>query len=109
MSFKTLATIDAQIKRAPLTGGKRGALALHLSGLKATPLYPANPELAQRLQLATPYLAKETFIVGQHDIQTGDVLAMEGKDYTIRGVAAWRSPGQRIGRFMHLVVEDVQL
>ncbi len=109
MTLRRLATLSATVLRATMTGGKRGAAAVHLSGLQAVPLQPASPEVVQRLQLQTPHQVLETYVVGAHDIVPGDVLTVGGEQYTIRGVGRWTPPGNAIGQFTHLVVEDVQL
>ena len=109
MSFQRMADLEVSTKRATMTGGKRGEAVLHLSALRAVPLQPASPELVLRLQLQTPHQVLEMYIVGHHDIQTGDLLVVEGREYPIRGVAAWRAPGRQIGAYTHVVVEDVQL
>lgn len=109
MTLRRFATRSASVLRAAVTNGKRGAAATHLSGLQATPLQPASPEMVTRFQLQTPHQVLETYVVGHHDIVTGDVLAVDGQQYTIRGVGKWTPPGNAIGQFMHLVVEDVQL
>ena len=109
MSFKALATLDVQTKRATMVGGKRGEAVLHLGGLKAVSLQPASPELVLRLQLQTPHQVLETYIVGEQEIVTGDLLVVEGREYPVRGVAKWRAPGRQVGAYTHVVVEDVQL
>ncbi|MEY4075385.1 MAG: hypothetical protein RJA29_2742 [Pseudomonadota bacterium] len=109
MTLRRFATVTADVLRATLTNGKRGAATTHLSMLQATPLQPANPELLLRMELRTPHQVFETYVVGHHDIVTGDMLSIAGVTYPIRGVAKWEPPGRAIGEFMHLVVEDVQL
>lgn len=109
MTLRRFATLSATVMRATITNGKRGAAAAHLSGLQVVPLQPASPEMVARFQLQTPHQVLETYVVGHHDIVTGDVLTVGGEQYTIRGVGRWTPPGHAIGQFMHLVVEDVQL
>lgn len=104
-----MADQKVDVKRAAMAGGKRGSATLHLRALNATPLQPASPDVSLRLQLQTPHQVLETYIVGHHDIQPGDVLVVGDREFTIRGVAAWRAPGRRIGAYTHIVVEDVQL
>lgn len=113
MTLRRMATVTASIKRAVMTNGKRGEPTVLLDGLKVTPFQPAGPELVLSLQLQTPHHVLETYLVGIYDVQTGDVLSIDGKDYPIRGVGPWTGPGRRTGSatgpFVHLVVEDVQL
>lgn len=109
MTFKKMATASATILRATMTSGKRGAAQVHLSNLQIVPLQPASPEVVQRMQLRTPHQVLETYVVGAHDILPGDVLVVNNRQYPIRGVGKWESPREAIGKFMHLVVEDIQL
>lgn len=109
MTLRRLATLSATVLRATMTSGKRGAATVHLSGLQVVPLQPASPEMITRFQLQTPHQVLETYAVGHLAVQTGDVLVVDGNEYTIRGVGRWTPPGNAIGQFTHLVVEDVQL
>lgn len=62
-TFARLATVTASTKRSPaVVGGKRGAPALNLTGLKCTPLDPVDAETRQRLGLDTPHELKQTFL-----------------------------------------------
>lgn len=110
MSLNMLATETASVKRAAITGGRRGTPTTVLSDLQCTPLYPADPgavnNLLMRLKSETPYRILETFVIGQPDIQGGDMLVVAGGEYTVRAVAPWELPG--ISRkFTHLMVEEL--
>lgn len=109
MSLQTLATLDAAVKRATMSAGKRAAPAAHLSGLSVVPLQPASPDLVLRLQLNTPHQVYVTYAVGHHDIRAGDVLTVGGVDYPIRGAAKWTPPTGTISSYMELVVEELAL
>ena len=110
MSLNLLATETASIKRAVISGGKRGAPATVLDDLRCTPLYPADAgavnNLLLRLKSETPYRIMETFVLGRPEIQGGDTLVVRGDEYTVRAVAEWTLPG--ISRqFTHLMVEEL--
>lgn len=62
-SFRRQARLSASTKRSPaISGGKRGAPATHLTGLKCTPLDPASKEVKQRAALNTPHEVLQTFL-----------------------------------------------
>lgn len=58
------ATETYSTKRSPaISSGKRGAPVENLTGVKGTPLDPvASSDLLQRVELDTPYKAKQTFL-----------------------------------------------
>jgi hypothetical protein len=58
------ATATYSTKRNPaISGGKRGTPVTELTGVKGTPLYPvSSSDLLQRVDLGTPYKAKQTFL-----------------------------------------------
>jgi hypothetical protein len=111
MSLLMLATKTASVKRASIVGGKRGEPVTVLSDLPCTPLYPADPDmvnnLLQRLNISTPYRMLETFVPGNHEIHTGDMLIVDGESYQVRAVADWK-PGRPTTRaFTHLTIEEI--
>lgn len=110
MSLRLLATATASVKRATIVAGKRGAPATVLTGLRCTPLYPADAgavnNLLLRLKSETPYRILETFVLGRPDIQGGDLLVLDGDEYTVRAVAEWTMPGAS-RQFTHLMVEEL--
>lgn len=64
-AMKRLLKVDASTKRQPvISGGKRGAPATNLTGLRSTPLDPLSPEIAERLALETPHTLLQTFVDG---------------------------------------------
>ena len=69
---------------------------------------PEAGELLQRLRWDTPHTASETYVVGQHGIQTGDVLVTGGRTYTVRAVAEWTPPRGRMKPVTHLVLEETK-
>ena len=110
--WTNLATASVSTKRAPVVDGRSGLPVLHLTGLRATPLVPANADrvgaLMQRLKLETSHVLLETFVVGVHDIQHGDMLLVDGAEYVIRDVATWAVNYMLSAPAMHLTVEDLQ-
>jgi hypothetical protein len=64
-AMRRLLQVTASTKRSPaIAGGKRGAPATNLTGVRSTPLDPVSPELAQRLALDTPHELLQTFVDG---------------------------------------------
>jgi len=58
-------TERADIKRSPsMAGGKRGVPALHLTGVRSTPLLPATAEILQRQDLQTPHTLMQVYLDG---------------------------------------------
>jgi len=102
-----LANKVATVKRAVVTGAKRGAPTVHLEGLPCTQLVPVSSDTMLRLGLSTPHAVWSLFIVGRHDIRSGDWLALDGLEYTIQGVQTWEFPkGQ--GTYMQVTVEEAR-
>ena len=113
MSYWTrYATETATIKRAAIVGGKRGQPIDYLAGLSCAPVLPLSGpeagELLTRLRWDTPHTAKETYLVGAHAIETGDVLEVGGKGYTVRAVNEWAGLATGITPLTHLVLEEVR-
>lgn len=109
--WAALATERANVLRAHIAGGRRGTPTLLLAGLRCTPPQPLAGqeagELLRRLRWETPHQAKETYVVGLHDIRTGDVLTVGAVSYTVRGVAEWTPPREGVLPVTHLVLEEV--
>jgi len=61
-SFSRLATLSASTKGTSIASGKRQTGTTLLTGLKATPLDPVSPEVAETVHLETPAELLETFI-----------------------------------------------
>jgi len=106
-SFQRLLTLTVSTKRATVDGTthKKGLPTTFLSGLKATPLDPAQTDVVLRMGLASPQQLLQTFVEGNYDIVHGDVLnvtsvdkgiatpyTIVGKDYPVQGVESfqWR-------------------
>jgi hypothetical protein len=110
-SFSKLATVTASTKRASVSGGKRGAPSMNLTGLSITPLDPADPatraELQHRLGLGTPMELLQTFVAGALDIQEGDVLVVGSNEYPIRAVGDWAA-GASASAYRRLIVEELK-
>ena len=109
MSLRLLMTKTADVQRAVIAGGKRGAPATVLTGLACTPLYPADGGAANNLLMQsesrTPYRMLESFVAGNPDIRGGDLLVVDGESYTVRAVAEWEMPGAS-RRFTRLLLEE---
>ena len=64
-AMRRLLTVTASTKRSPaVSGGKRGAPATHLTGVRCMPLDPVDADLAQRLGLNTPHELMQTVADG---------------------------------------------
>jgi hypothetical protein len=64
-AMRRLLKVTVSTKRSPaITSGKRGAPAVKLSGLRCTPIDPADPEVRQRLALNTPHELLQAFVDG---------------------------------------------
>jgi hypothetical protein len=108
-SLSYLATVTASTKRSPaMAGGKVGAPAAYLGGVKCTPLDPVDPELRQRMQLETAHELVQTFVVGALDIITGDILVVGSVEYPIRAVANWAASTRGGDAYLHLILEDLK-
>lgn len=88
-----------------ISGGKRGVPTTYLTGVKATPLDPVDPELRKRLALETPHELLQTFLLGSQDVLPGDILVSGTVEYPIRSSAEWSDHGEVL---RHLVVEDLR-
>lgn len=63
IGFRHMANLKCSTKRVPaISGGKRGAPAAKLTGLKCTPLDPYAPDLQEREALKTPHEILQTFV-----------------------------------------------
>lgn len=113
MSAADAATVTASTKRPPaVSGGKVGAPATHISGLKIVPLLPALPasaDLVQEAQLKNPREPKVTYIfpdpeVGNTmlDVVEGDLLVVSGVEYLIHMVKEWQRPTE--GNYLEVLV-----
>lgn len=92
ISFSRLATVTCSTKRKPvIADGRSGSPATNLSGLKCVPIHPLSDpdEFAQTFQLNTLVNLKETFIQGNPDIVSGDILVVGSAEYPIRIVQEW--------------------
>lgn len=110
MSLQTRMTVEATILRAKVTAGKRQPPVTHLVGLKCTRLFPADVgrmgALVEQGLLQSLSNVYETFLQGGYDIKAGDVLSVNGGQYTVAAVAPWSKPNSD-EYFMHLTVEKI--
>lgn len=109
-AFTHLATKTATTKRGTTSGTppKRGAPAAYITTpFACLPLDPLGQELANRLNLQSPYELKQTVVDGSTDIVEGDVLTVDGVDYPVRSVGEW---DWTLGstRFLTVVVEQMK-
>lgn len=102
-------TISVYIKKNPVTDaeGRRGEPEIYIT-TNCSPLDAVDSELVERLRLESPLLTKQAFVYVPkiQEIRTGMYLTYEGKDYPIRGLAAYPD-----GDFVlyQLVVEYIQV
>jgi hypothetical protein len=95
-------TVTASTKRAPaFAAGKRGPAVTFLASVLISPLTPASKALMVRQDLRTPYTMLECFCPDEHDIQNGDFLVIDGREYPVRFVETWTG-------FLLVMVEDLQ-
>lgn len=103
----------ASTKRAALVGGKRSTPTTFLPKVRCTPLdRVGGSEIRDRLATmgldATVDLF-ETVTSGVQDIQKGDTLNWDGKDYAIRDVEFWEEEPGRLGSsYFRLILEKVK-
>ena len=74
-TYEKLLDRTADTKRSTLSGGKFGAPATYLTGVKCTRPTPLDPEIRQRLTLDTPHELLEVFTEAA-DIQEGHTLVV---------------------------------
>lgn len=106
-AFTKQLTLTASTKRSGLSGTppKRGLPVTNLTGLRLTPLDPAEAEVLLRLGVNAAGVLLQTFVEGAYNIAHGDVLNLTsvdrgaatpyiivGKDYPIAAVESfqWR-------------------
>lgn len=105
MTFTTLPrmfTVTASTKRPPeFTGTKRGEAITNLYSLKCAPLRPISKQLSERASTNTPYVMLETCCVDTADVQMGDYLIVDGRDYPVKFVERWTG-------FLTIALEDLR-
>jgi hypothetical protein len=107
-TLRRIASLSVSTKRAVVTGQKRAAATTYLTGLKATPLDPVDPEVRATLDLQTPHEVLQTTINGAPDIREGDILVVGSIEYPIRSVAEHTAVSSGAGAFVELIVEDLK-
>ena len=110
-SFSRMASQTASTKRhgtMNTTTGKAGSPSTNLASISCTPLSPADSggELRNMLHIDTMMDLLETFVQGNLDIITGDILVIALKEYPIRHVQSW--PFARLDVRLRLVVEALK-
>lgn len=106
--FRRGAVVTANTKRSPaISGGKRGAMATFIVGLKCWPLDPVQDQITMREALNSPHEILETFVDGALDITEGDVLVVGESEYPIRSVREW-THAPFLGAYHHLFLEDLK-
>lgn len=106
-SFSWMATETATTLRPPdFTAGNRGDQESKLSSFPCLPLDPVDPELRAQHQTGRVARVLQTYVQGGLDIEAGDRLVVDGKEYPIRSVAPWKwePDGEN---FLHLVIVEV--
>lgn len=104
-SFDKLATITITTKRPPaIADGKRGSPQPYITTpLASTPIVPVAPEIANRMNLDTPFELKELYVFSNADIVEGDFLTYDSTDYRVRAVGEWPFLSDT---YLHIVVEE---
>jgi len=105
--FDKFATITITTKRPPaISGGKRGAPVAYITTpIASTPIVPVSPEIAIRLNIGTPYEAKEIFVFESADIKEGDLVTIASIDYRVVAVAEW--PWEfGVATFLRIILEE---
>lgn len=63
------AAAAVNIKRSPnMAGGKRGEPAVHLAGVRCTPLLPATGDVLKREDLQTPHVLLQAYLDGSDTV-----------------------------------------
>lgn len=88
-SFTRLLTKTASVKRAAISGGKRGDPTTVIASLSCMPLMPVDAETRNRLYLDTPHQLYQTMVAGTQTIKRGDVVTVDGVDYPVATVEPW--------------------
>lgn len=108
-SFNRMAVVTASTKRPPaLSGGKRGAPAAYLTGVRCLPLDTAEQQMVRTYAarsgqaLDTPLDMLQTMVDGNQDVKEGDILVVSGDEYPIRNINDWYWRGSK---FLHLLLE----
>lgn len=101
-SFSRLATVTASTERRPISGVIESNAVAVVTSMQCLPLDPVSPETIRRTNMTTPINMLETYVEGDLDIHSGDVLVVGASRYDIRIVAnyTWRET-----HCLHLVVE----
>ena len=106
-SFAYLATETAHTLRSPaFSSGNRGEQDGELATFACFPLDPVDPELTAQLTVGQVRRVLQTFAQGGLDIEAGDRLVVDNKEYPIRAVSPWKwePDGEN---FLHLIVVEV--
>lgn len=103
ISFARQASVTASTKRR---SDPRSAPTTHLSSVAIVPLTPADPKIAFRLGIETPYEMLQTF-TEEADIQEGDYLVIGSAEYPVKAVGdyPWRPTG---GKRLVVLVEELK-
>ena len=112
MIFAAMARSTLTVKRASNVDGVVGDPVVHISGLKCIPVVPSGvgraSSLAQANVVSTLFLTFETYVVGVHDIEAGDIVSISGIEYNVRGAAVWDSDAALVqDPYMHLTLERI--
>jgi len=89
-SFTRMTSDLASTKRSPgKVGGVIGAPEEYLTNLPILPLMPISDEIRQKYEIDSPRETLVTYILGDHDIEEGDILVAGSTEYQILAVGAW--------------------
>ena len=101
-TMRRMMTVTASTKRSPaVVSGKRTEAVIYLKSIKISQLMPASKRLYERAELHVAYNLSETFCDGSLDIQLGDYLTVNGRDYPVKIVEDWAG-------YLVLLLEDMK-
>ena len=91
--------VIASTRRPPVfTAGRRGPVEDYLNGVLVTqPL----PYASRNAEITSAYGLLETFCAADNDIQAGDQLVIDGREYPVKLVNHWSD-------FLQVVIEDLR-
>lgn len=111
-SFELLATVTIDIYRIPITDGKHGTAAKHISSLSVTPLvtaerYFSQAHTNQRPELHSPYQDTMFMLQGAYDITKKDLVkTSDGIMHNLQHVENWTLPGTSEKRMLLIIQQD---
>lgn len=96
-SMRRAMTYTVSTKRRPVpdSNGKQGVPVTYLTALKTTPIDPLNTDefhnLILRYNLEEPYRIFGSYCETTQDVQSGDIIVWNGREFVVRGLGVWDS------------------